>query len=191
MECIRLAQAIIHFESAIMTFVPVPCRRNWQDNPVIGPSERTQVQVVAMLDHLLETTQSNDTDKFQILSTMINPPDPDRPATSDSDVGEEYLWNLRHDNIVNDLQLRLTANVFDVPGWGTTWPQFAVSFVLAAIRCDCSAMLLGYAPDPAGLRRFLVRDTEATVVVGPSEVGTLQSVEVRSGRVARPRRAWV
>lgn len=137
----RIAQAVIHFETALEALVPSERRgncyamSNWLNSLELAQKNRSRPESIAYI----ETRMNRD----QLIATMCG---------NDRD----FCWNFR--SLLNSDKRTIE---FRKPPVSTTakealaWAEFAICFIQASIKCESPAKLQQVPPTLRGLLWFL------------------------------------
>ena len=139
----RIAQAIIHFETAIEALVP-PDRRgnryaksNWLDGPEFGRKGKSRRESIAAIEHVCGP------------GLLVDLMQPLQRATD-----RDYAWNFHSLFDKKTIEFRQPP-VSVTPAEALSWAELAMSFVHAAVRCEPSE--LQKVPSTIGGLRWFLR----------------------------------
>lgn len=139
----RIAQAVIHFETAIEALMP-PSRRgnkyaksNWLDAPGLGQLMKTRRRSILAIEHVIDARH---------LRELMQPVRIGR--------NRSYAWSFY--NLFNKkgtIEFRKPP-VSLTPYEALSWAEFVISFIHASVRCEFSK-LVKVPSTVGGLRWFL------------------------------------
>ena len=139
----RIAQAVIHFETALEVLMP-PDRRgneyaksNWLDGPRLGQAGLTRHESIAAIE------------KVSNLRELVDLMQPFRFGTD-----RDYAWNFHSLQLLPKTIEFRKPPVSLTPDAALSWAELALAFVHASIRCE-SSKLQKVPPTIGGLRWFL------------------------------------
>jgi hypothetical protein len=148
----RIAQAIIHFEPVLDLFMPdkdgseIVMKRNWRENPLLGQSNQTQAQSIALIEDIPITGTGGSGPMPQDLVSSIMGHDTVWSET-------RYLWYLRYRQ--TDVMTFCKPVVCESAEDAVRWSDLILSFIRAALACPSPTRLQMIAMNHCGLQYFL------------------------------------
>jgi Putative amidoligase enzyme len=155
----RIAQAMIHFETAFECLVPL-CRRknpyarsNWLETPGFAEKGRSRSDCIAAIGA---------TSSIKQLLGLLHPP------TEWFDCGK-MCWNFL--SLAENGSIEFRKPPVSLTSLHTlTWAELALSFVQASMACEFSHALQNIPPTAGGLRWFLAKFGNVPGINEPSRL---------------------